>query len=86
MIKYQESAYSTYVFSDTEPEETVVRGFPAWTGERMEVRPTCVIVIDIHDQQRLVITYNVTGPIEDNTVNCGHLADIGSEVISALGS
>ncbi len=84
MIIYQESIYDTSIFSDAEPKETEVLGFPAWTGSRMTGRPTCEIVIDTQDQQHLAITYNVTGPIKDNTVNCARLPDIASEMISAL--
>lgn len=84
LLTYQESIYDGHIFSDTEPKEIAVRGFPAWTGERTEGRPTCLIEIDIDDGQYLSITYNVTGPIEDNTVNCDRLPDIGAELVDAL--
>lgn len=84
LIKYQESIYDRSIFSDTEPEEIEVDGFPAWTGQRMDVRPTCEINIDIHDTQHLSISYNVTGPIEDNTVDCDRLPAIGTELVEAL--
>lgn len=84
LIKYQESIYDGHIFSETEPKEIEVRGFPAWTGQRMAVRPTCLIEIDIHDHQYLAISYNVTGPVEDNTVDCDRLPDIGAELVDAL--
>ncbi|MFC7623999.1 DUF3558 family protein [Microlunatus sp. GCM10028923] len=84
LIKYQQSIYDGYIFSETEPTEIEVRGFPAWTGQRMEVRPICLIEIDIQDDQYLAITYNVTGPIKDNTVDCDRLPDIGAELVDAL--
>lgn len=84
MLKYQESLYDQHIFTDRKPQEIEIDGFPAWTGERLAPRPTCVIMIDTHDQQHLLIEYNVTGPIDDNTVNCDYLPDIGSELIKAL--
>ncbi|GAA1572395.1 hypothetical protein GCM10009804_30980 [Kribbella hippodromi] len=84
VIVYQKSVYGSYIFSDTEPREIKVGGFPAWSGARMQVRPTCEVVIDIHDGQRAVVDYNVTGPVDGRTVNCDFMPGIATDLIAAL--
>ncbi|HZX03273.1 MAG TPA: DUF3558 family protein [Kribbella sp.] len=84
VMVYPTGVFDAPIFSDAAPKEIEVAGFPAWSGARMQVRPTCEVVIDTHEGQHMVVDYNVTGPVGGRTVNCAVMPEIAADVITAL--